>query len=752
MQGVGKLAAIMRKLLLQFFTTALPVILLQNSLQADDIAFRQATEFYQQSEWQQAAALFAKCANDITAPTNQALSLFYRGECLMQLGEYSTALEQYQLALTKQLPSLQTIRAKFRTAEAHWLLGNTKAAKSQLTNYVEQYQEAPSIALANSYLAEIQATEQLAQAREEYNAQNYDLALTQFRNLAANSTVQHVAQQAQLAAGWTLWKLERFQEIEPELKSLATQPQWKTEFLYLVGLAHYAERDWPTAIEHLTQAATSAKEHTSADAITFYLGECHFHAEQRTSAATWFQQVTQSFPNSRWATEAQTRLNRLNRVTEENSSEETSPLQLAAEAPSSPALSKTPKPQPASTLELSPAEKLLDIAVGLERDGRFDPALTTYNELLKNHPDSNATHQALLRAARLHAKLEQNKSALKLYQEFLSANSGIAGQVEVLAELAWLAVRLKNTQDASNYFEQIQAEFPQTTQAATAAYWLALHCADKQDYQRAHQYLDWLIAKHPTPTDQQAHAQWEKAICLKCQLAASTNQWDTIIKLLEKYGTQLTEQPNQAQVTFWLAESQFRTQNYQQAQVGFEKLKLQLAGIQEPWVAMVPLRHAQLAARRQRWSEALKRLNELQQQHPEFELDYEVDYLRGRALAGRAEMSAARESYNLVLANPKAQGTETAAMAQWMIGETYFHQHNYTLAREVYLRVIEEHTQTEWQARAALQAGKCWELEGQWEKAKVLYSTALKHWRGSESEQKLQSRLKWATNQVTKRI
>ena len=118
-------------------------------------------------------------------------------------------------------------------------------------------------------------------------------------------------------------------------------------------------------------------------------------------------------------------------------------------------------------------------------------------------------------------------------------------------------------------------------------------------------------------------------------------------------------------------------------------------------------------------------------------------------MAGRAQMSDARDSYNKVLANPKATNTETAAMAQWMIGETFFHQYDYPRAREVYLKVIDQHKQPEWQARAALQAGKCWELEGDWEKAKALYTTALKQWTGSESEKKLQTRLKWADSQIT---
>jgi tetratricopeptide (TPR) repeat protein len=163
---------------------------------------------------------------------------------------------------------------------------------------------------------------------------------------------------------------------------------------------------------------------------------------------------------------------------------------------------------------------------------------------------------------------------------------------------------------------------------------------------------------------------------------------------------------------------------------------------------MVALRQAQLAARREDWQSVLKLVDELDTKHPEFELAYECDYLRGRALAGRGEMSSARAAYGDVLENEWATGTETAAMAQWMIGETYFHQRDYEHATVAYEKVIERHNLPEWQARAALQAGKCAELMEHWNEAREQYARALDRWPKSASEKQLAARLKWSEERM----
>jgi len=65
--------------------------------------------------------------------------------------------------------------------------------------------------------------------------------------------------------------------------------------------------------------------------------------------------------------------------------------------------------------------------------------------------------------------------------------------------------------------------------------------------------------------------------------------------------------------------------------------------------------------------------------------------------------------------------TETAAMAQWMIGETYFQQKNYQAALRAYSGIEFVYAYPVWQAAALLEAGKCREKLGEPTEAAKLY-------------------------------
>ena len=69
---------------------------------------------------------------------------------------------------------------------------------------------------------------------------------------------------------------------------------------------------------------------------------------------------------------------------------------------------------------------------------------------------------------------------------------------------------------------------------------------------------------------------------------------------------------------------------------------------------------------------------------------------------------------------------EIAALAQWMIGESYFHQQQYASAVQCYQRVASTYDYPTWRAAALLQAGKCYELTKSWPDAVRAYSQVVR--------------------------
>lgn len=386
----------------------------------------------------------------------------------------------------------------------------------------------------------------------------------------------------------------------------------------------------------------------------------------------------------------------------------------------------------------------LDQAVSHERAGRFDAAVAAYAKLLDKPSESPPVRaETLRRAALLHERLAQSQQAISLYRQYLEENPHSKRTAEAMLAIAWNHERLDQTAQALDQFQAVYAKFPQTTQADVAAYWLAQKSAEENHSDQALRYLESLLT-------QEANKDLRgKAVCLKCQLLSQQDAWPQIETLAANQQERLSEGPAKTRLEFWAAEAAFRQRKYDRARELFRAVQPKTVGIDEAWTAMIPLRRAQLAARRQQWSEVLKILDRMQREHPDFQLDYEIDYLRGRALAGRGEMTAARKFYRRVIENPQATDTEAVSMAGWMIGETFFHQRDYPRARAAYEAVMDSSSYPQWQSRAALQTGKCWELEEHWDEATRVYSTALQRWPKSFSQPQLESRLRWAEKQET---
>jgi TolA-binding protein len=88
-------------------------------------------------------------------------------------------------------------------------------------------------------------------------------------------------------------------------------------------------------------------------------------------------------------------------------------------------------------------------------------------------------------------------------------------------------------------------------------------------------------------------------------------------------------------------------------------------------------------------------------------------------------------------------------MAQWMIGETYFHQKDYLEAIKAYYRVERLFPYPRWQAGALLQSGKCHEMRGEFQEAAKLYGRLLKDHADSPFAEEASQRLRVAEKRAT---
>ncbi len=383
-------------------------------------------------------------------------------------------------------------------------------------------------------------------------------------------------------------------------------------------------------------------------------------------------------------------------------------------------------------------DALLLRGAALEKSGDYDAALHLYREVFEKHADSPLASRAKLAAARLHRRAKQTAEAAELYRDLIAHKDSGIQQDLILYELGWLLRDADQADQAAQLFTRLCDEYPESAYWPDATYRLAEQARATGKFDAAVERLNGLIKRGG---EQELR---EYALYLKGQIAAERQQWSLVSAPMQ---TVLNDYPwgkLAALAQFWLAEALYRQDQREEATREFELLSKNAGDLSEDLQALIWLRIAQIKVQRNDWTAALDLANDLTKRFPKFNQMHEVDYLLGRCLVNEAKFDDARAAYHRVTQSEVAGKSETSAMAQWMIGESYFHQKSYRAAIKEYLRVEILYAFPNWQAAALLQAGKCHELLNEHDAAVELYRRLIKTYPETQFAEEAASRLSLA--------
>jgi TolA-binding protein len=370
-------------------------------------------------------------------------------------------------------------------------------------------------------------------------------------------------------------------------------------------------------------------------------------------------------------------------------------------------------------------------------------AVDSFRLVFERYPSSDEAAIALFEAARLEHQSRHDTVAYELLRRLTTHYTAFEQLDTALYLMAWVSIDLNRSDEAYGIFQRLADEHHGSPYWGDAVYRLAEQAHSAGDWQQVDQRLKVLLERG-CAIEIRGHAFY-----LKAQAAVKQGQWERVVAPLEQLLSQLPHSPLTPAARYWIAEAHYRQQRYADAEPLLIRLLDETAGQQGEWVAMIPLRLAQIEALRDQWNAALTRCQTLLDDFPNFPQRFEVDYLIGRCLTAQARFSEAREAYGLVVRSDSGGNTETAAKSQWMIGETYFHQKSYELAIRAYHRVESLYAYPKWSAAALLQAGKCHELRGDWKQAVRLYAQVLQEYPNSEFATEASQRLKTARRSPT---
>lgn len=346
-------------------------------------------------------------------------------------------------------------------------------------------------------------------------------------------------------------------------------------------------------------------------------------------------------------------------------------------------------------------------ARALEKSGQAAEALDAYLLVTTSFAASEHGGPAVLEAARLQEAQGRRQAAADLLQRFLQERPQDKRIADALYQRAWLLLDLQRSSEAEPLFAELADRHRHSRYWADATYRLAELAARAGRHGRAQQLAQTLIdADYDAPI--QAYA-----LYLQGQLAGTAGHWKEVTPPLQKLLDKFPDTALRLPAEYWIAESCYRTEQHDEAAARFTRLDRDRADRREAWIALIPLRRAQLLARQEKWDEAQPIAAGIAAAFPGFRQLDEADFVAGVCLAGQRQFPAAREMLERVIRSPDGGRSETAAMAQYRIGETYFQEQQYAEALKAYQRTASLHAYPRWQAAALARAGKCHELRGQ---------------------------------------
>jgi TolA-binding protein len=384
------------------------------------------------------------------------------------------------------------------------------------------------------------------------------------------------------------------------------------------------------------------------------------------------------------------------------------------------------------------SDSALAQARALEAAKQVDPALKAYAAVIARFPKSDAAGPAAIGRARLLVEAKKPAEAAEAFAKVETDYAKAEARDVILAERGWALIDAEKTAEADAVFERLLKDFPASPKAADARFNLAESAFAAKRYDAVAPLLAPVVAEGSKA----------KPVLIQSSLyrlgrtQVEQKNWKGASATFARLAGEFPDGTYRREARFWTGETAFQAGDAKAAEVAFAALIADPAVPTDPpgLVRTSLRRRAQALVQLERWKDGLAAADAYIP--PTGEPDphaADVDYARGRALQGLARFDEARGAFARVVEARK--GSELAAKAQFMRGETYFHQKDYRKALPEFLKVDYLYDVPTWQANALLEAGKVHEQLGQWAEAAETYERLRTKFPSDPNADKAQARL-----------
>ncbi len=355
-------------------------------------------------------------------------------------------------------------------------------------------------------------------------------------------------------------------------------------------------------------------------------------------------------------------------------------------------------------------------------EARWPPTRSSSSDEIREDPRRADPLAALARARLLVARRSIRKTAMRgRSQSTLTLHADPRddrrrGRARRASSPGGLLIDAGKADQADRIFTRLLTEFPDSAHAADARFNLAESAYQARDFATVVTLLTPLVAAANAPPKL-----IQSALYRLGRTEAERKEWAAAARTLDRLITQYPDNPYQREARFWRAEVALQSDDPKTAEAGFAALASEpsTSTDSEGFALTVRRRRIQCLVLLKRWEDAVEAAGAYRNDAPKDPQLAEVDYDRGRGLMGLARFDDARAAYQAVIDARK--GGDLAALAQWSLGETFFHQRNYRQAIREFLKVDILYDAPTWQAAALFEAGKAYEQLDQWPDAAEMY-------------------------------
>jgi len=745
---------------------------------------------------EEAEALLGPIAEDLAQPlAPQAADAL--GASLLARGQAAEALATLDAAQARFASSPSAPLLRFHAAEAALALGRPEEARARFLKLAEDDPKAPSaddaqlraasLALdakdwpaarqaAGTFLARFPASPLRADARlvdaraALASGGPRDAIKTLTAGLAEDRPTPAVAQAAYYYLGLAYQKDGQPEKAAEVFARLAKAPApVAADAQYLLGQTAFDAGRFAEAVPALEKYLADKPDGEVADHALARLAQSESELGHPAEADAALARLAARYPRSPTLTPTRSRLaeaalaaKRYDRAAElfRAASEAAEPGQKAR-ALSGLGWSLLRGGHPAEAadafgalVEATPEDRLAPEAAAtrawaLEQAGKPGDAIAAHARVVEQYPKAPQAGPAALALARLRAEAKDPEAAgsfAKVARDYPRTSGEPLDSV--LSEWGWALIDAGKPAEADAAFARLLEEFPESPRAADARYNLAVSAFAARDFDRVLGLLKPVAAEGSAARPPLVRS----ALNLLGRALAEKGDWAGAASTFDRLIADDPEGGSRREARFWRAEVAFKSGDARAAEAEFAALAAEPpAPTDFPGLAATArARRVQSLAQLGRWQDTLAAAEAPQAADPAAPLGPEVDYARGRAFQGLARFDEARGAFDRVLAARK--GTDLAARAQFMKGETYFHQGQDRDAFREFYRVILQHNAPEWQAAALLEAGKVHERLDQWREAAESYAKLRAQFPGDRNAAEAGKRLEAARRRAVRPV